>query len=403
MSLQDNVQTTLAYKAETTFGVAAGASGAQYLRRVSLNMNTNKDSFASQEARTDYQVSDMRHGGISSGGSLSGELSTESYDDFFEAALRGTWTAGVSASPSDFATGVTVATSGGNSTLTFAGAGSLLTKGFKIGDVIRTTGLTATANNGRNWRIIALTATVMTVAGVMTAQAQQAAGWTVAVAGGKLTMGTQKRSFTLEQALADASVYELFTGVRVGGFSIGVQPNGMTSVNWELMGKNGAVSGTEYFSSVAAETNTGILSGIDGALRLNGAERAVVTGLQVNFTNNLSMSPVIGSVTVPEIFYGRMVCTGTVSAYLDSTDLLDAFINEEEIDLVAQLEASGSEPQAFLAFNMQRVKLSSGTKTIGPDGGVIAQFPFQALLKTGGSGTAYDQSTLTIQRSNAVA
>jgi hypothetical protein len=110
---------------------------------------------------------------------------------------------------------------------------------------------------------------------------------------------------------------------------------------------------------------------------------------------------VIGSVVVPDIFYGSMVCTGSVSAYIENADLLNAFLNETEVDLVAQLQASGTAPQDFLAINMQRVKLSGATKTIGPDGGVIAQFPFQALLKTGGAGTAFDNSTLTIQRSNA--
>jgi hypothetical protein len=401
MGLQSNVQTTIAYKAETVFGTAPGATAAKYLRRVSSGLNTNKDTFASAEVRSDQQVADMRHGGRSARGNVEGELSTVTYDDFFEAALRGTWAAGVSATNADFATGMTIATSGSTSTLTFVGAGNLLTKGFKVGDVVRLSGATNPANNGRNLRIVALTSLVMTVAGVLVTTGQQASGWTVAVAGRKLTMGTTKRSFTLEQAMADAATYELFTGMRVGGFTLGVQPNGMTSVGWEFQGQNGVANATGYFTTPAAEGTTGVVSGIDGALRLNGVEQAIVTGLQVNFTNNLSASPVIGSVVVPDIFYGSMVCTGSVSAYIENADLLNAFLNETEVDLVAQLQASGTAPQDFLAFNMQRVKLSGATKTIGPDGGVIAQFPFQALLKTGGAGTAFDNSTLTIQRSNA--
>jgi hypothetical protein len=38
---------------------------------------------------------------------------------------------------------------------------------------------------------------------------------------------------------------------------------------------------------------------------------------------------------------------------------------------------------------------------VAASGGVVVTFPYQALLKTGGAGTAFDQSTLTIQRSNA--
>lgn len=402
MAIQANATATVAYKVETTFGTDPGDTGAKYLRRVSSSLNLAKDSFASNEVRSDLQIADMRHGGRSARGTIEAELSNQSYDDFFEAALGGTWASGVSAAPADFATGVTIATSGGVSTLTFAGTGSLITKGFKVGDVVRATGLTTAGNNNKNLRIVALTATVMTVFPAIAAATQQATGWAVAVAGKKLLMGTTKRSFTLEQSFGDVSVYERFNGMRVGGFTLGVQPNGMSTVSWEFLGQNGlAPYSSAYFTSPAAETTTGILSGIDGAVRVNGTEMGIVTGLQLNMTNNLSIQPVIGSPFAPDVFVGRKVLTGSLSAYLESTAMLAAFEAETEMDIVAVLQASGNAPQDFMSFNMQRVKFSSASKTIGPDGGVVVQFPFQALLKAGGAATTFDQSTLAIQRSNS--
>jgi hypothetical protein len=402
MAIQSNAEVTLAYKAESTFGVSPTNTGAQLLRRVSSNLNLAKDSFASNEVRSDMQISDMRHGGRSASGTIEGELSTLTYDEFFEAAMGGTWAAGVSAAPADFATGVTIATSGATSTLTFAGTGSLITKGFKVGDIVRATGLTNAANNNRNLRIVALTATVMTVFPAIAAATQQASGWAVAVAGRKLLMGNTKRSFTLEQSFPDATTYELFNGMRVGGFTVGVQPNGMSTVSWDFLGQNQlAPANAAYFSSPTAETTTGILSGIDGALRLNGAELGIITGLQMQMTNNLSVQPVIGSKIAPDVFRGRKVLTGSVSAFLDDRTMLQAFEAETEIDIVAVLQASGNAPQDFMSFSMQRVKFSAATKSVGPDGGVVVQFPFQALLKPGGSTTTFDQSTLVIQRSNA--
>jgi hypothetical protein len=44
------------------------------------------------------------------------------------------------------------------------------------------------------------------------------------------------------------------------------------------------------------------------------------------------------------------------------------------------------------------VKLQSPSKTIGADGGVVASFPFQALLA---SGDGIETGSLVIQRSNA--
>lgn len=406
MAVQANVQTTIAFKEETTFGTAPTATGAQFLRRVSSSLSPVKDAFASNEVRSDFQVNDVRHGIRSARGTIEGELSTATYDAWLEALMRGTWTAGVTATPTQFTTGVVIADTTVNgalcSTLTFSGgAGNLLTLGFKVGDIVRNTGYTTPANNGVNLRIVALTGLVMTVFPRLTAAASQATGWATTVAGRKLTMGTTKRSYTIEQSLADATLWERFTGVRVGGATINVQPNGMSTVGWELMGQNFTLgTSAAYFTTPTAETTTGVLSGIDGNLRLNGEEQAVITGLQMNISNNLTMPPVIGAVQVPEIFYGRMVVTGTISAFVEDADLINAFINESEVDLVAVLE-TGANPQDFLSFNMQRIKLTGAQKTIGPDGGVIAQFPFQALLRAGGTGTAFDQSTLVIQRSNA--
>lgn len=401
MAVQDNSSVTLAYKAETTFGVPPAATGAQILRRVSSNLGPVKDNFTSNEVRSDAQVMDMRHGMRSARGTVSGELSTQTYDDFLQAAMRGTWVSGVSVSPSDFATGVTITTSGTTSTLTFAGAGNLFSKGFRLGDVVRTSGMTNTANNSAqagNLRVVSITSTTLVVSPALTAAAQQATGWSVAVAGSKLINGTTKRSFTLEQSLPDAGLFERYSGIRVGGFTINAPPNGMTTVDFDLLGTNFDMGVASYFAGNLSETTTGIVSGIDGFLRLNGKDQGVVTALQMQLTNNLSMSPVIGSTFAPNIFYGRTVVTGSVSAYLEDETLVNAFVNESEVDLVAVLETSGQNPQSFLSFNMQRVKLSAATKTIAGDGGVIAQFPFQALLKT--TANAYDQTTLTIQRSN---
>jgi hypothetical protein len=404
MTQQANVSTAINYKVESAFGQAATNTGGQALRRISSSLNLNKDSFASNEVRADMQVSDLRHGMRSVRGSIEGELSTQSYDDFIEAALRGTWAAGATASPTEFATGVTTAASGGTGTFTFAGASSLITRGFKVGDIVRATGLSQAANNNRNFRIVALTATVMTVFPAPTAATQQASGWAFAVAGRKVMNGLVERSFTIEQSYPDVDVSELFIGNRIGGMSINAQPNGMVTTSFEVMGLNGSVltaANAPYFAAPNAQQNTGILSAVNGALRLNGAEQAVVTGLSINMTNSLNMQPVIGSVVAPNIFYGRQIVTGQVSAFLDDELMLNAFYNETEMDIVAVMNAAGAPPEDFIAFNMQRVKFSVGNKTIGAEGGVIVQFNYQALLRSGGSGTAFDQATMAVQRSNS--
>lgn len=404
MAIQSSVSVDIAYGVETTFGTPATATAGKALRRVSTSLTTQKDSFQSNEVRRDLQVSDLRHGMRSARGSIEGELSIQSYDDLLEAAFGGTWTAGVSVDPTDFATGVTITTAGEISLLTFAGAGSLLTAGFKVGDVVRCTGLTATANNNLNLRIVALDATTMTVFPAITAQAQQADDWAVTVAGKKLALGTTKRSFTFENIYTDIDVSELFTGCRINGVSISCPPNGMVTSTFDILGQNGSLreaAQSPFFTTIADAPNTEIVSGLNGALRLAGQELGIVTAFDLSLTNNMSVNGVVGKNVSPDVFAGRKVLTGNVSAYLQDASLISAFLDEEEVDIVAQLLTASGAPEDFLTLSMQRVKFSSNTKTIGAEGGVIAQFAYQALLANGGSGTNLDATSIVIQRSNS--
>ena len=399
---QPSVNVQIAYANEVTFGTPAAAGTSQLLRRVSSTLAVSKNAIASNEVRSDQQVFDVRHGTRSAGGSIDGELSTVTYDDFIQAVLRGTWAAGVTSNQTAL---TTVAADNTLSTITFTG-GDPLALGFKLGDVIRFTGMTQAANNAKNFRITAFGGTSNRTLTVTPAPTTSASSYTftVSVQGRKVANGTTQRSFTIEQRSPDISISERFVGVRVGAMNVSLQPGAMASVRFDMQGLDGTVlSGGSYpyFTSPTAETATGVMAGVSGSLRLAGVEQAIVTAADFSVNCNLRADPVIGSTVVPQIFYGRSVVTGSVSAFLKDQSLINAFLNETETDLVVQLNGAGADPQDFLTFNFQRIKLNGVSKTIGPDGGVIATFPFQALLRTGGAGTAYDQSTMIVQRSNA--
>ncbi len=403
MALQNAVNVSIAYAKESTFGTPAGAGSSQYIRRVSSSLSLAKEAFASNEVRTDQQVSDLRHGMRSVTGGIEGELSLQTYDDWLASLLRGTWAAGTSLTNSQL---TSVAASVSSGTFTFGG-GDPVALGLRLGDVFRfSTG--ATGNLNRNYRIVAFGGTSNRTVTVFPAPAADIAvavsTFAMAVQGRKLTIGTAKDSYTIEQTNPDLDNSERYVGVRLNSASISLPPNGMATVSWDMMGRDGTIlsaASSPYFSAPTAAPNTGIFAGISGGLRVAGAERAVVTALDFQVANNLSMQGVVGSPIAPEIFFGRMILTGNVSAYIEDTSLIDAFVAESEIDIVCQLDLPvvGSSPADFMVFNMQRVKFSGFSKTVGPDGGVIATFPFQALLPTAGSGR--DASTLVIQRSNA--
>jgi hypothetical protein len=399
MPLQENVSVTLTYGIQTDFAtIATGAGTSQRVRRTGASLNVNKQGFASNEVRSDLQVATFRHGGQSASGSISGELAVGAWDDFFAAIMRNTW-----GTISDYtqATGTNVSATG--SVFTF-GAGSLITAGFKVGDVVRFASLPAggAPNNNRNFRVTGMTATTMTVTPAPTAFTVQTT-FTLSRPGRKLTLGTTRTAFTLEQNYPELDMSEVFDGMRIGGCQLRLPPNGIASCDWSFQGRRGQVltaGSAPYFTAATAVGTTEGLTGIEGGVRVAGAEQAIVTGLDMAINVSLNSGPVIGSAFMPELFYGPITVTGSVSYFLDSEALVNVFMNETEADIVAMCIDTGS-PASFLCFNIQRAKFTAASKQIGGDGGVIVQSPFQALLRTGGAGTAFDQTTLAIQRSNA--
>ncbi len=91
MTIATGVAKKLVYKKQSALGTIASASGAQYLRRVTSNVDLKKATYQSAEIRSDYQRADFRHGIRTVDGTISGELSPGSYADFIGSAVRQAW------------------------------------------------------------------------------------------------------------------------------------------------------------------------------------------------------------------------------------------------------------------------------------------------------------------------
>src|SRR5262245_11969174 len=134
MTIATGVGKQLRYKAESSWGTAPGASGAQLLRRVTATPNLKKATYESQEIASHLQRQDFRHGVKSVDFPYQGELSAGTFEDFLAAAVRKAF-AGVSDIGS---LSLTIAGSGPTYTVTRA-AGSWLSGGIKVGQVGRIT------------------------------------------------------------------------------------------------------------------------------------------------------------------------------------------------------------------------------------------------------------------------
>lgn len=395
----------VSWKKETTFGSPAGASSAQVSRRTALNLNLTKTAIESQEKRTDFQRADVRHGSRMVDGSLDGELICGVWEEFWAALLRRDFT-GVTTVTFTSGDGVTI--SSGVVTRAAGSGQSFITDGIKVGQVVRFANLSATSNNSRNFLVTAVTATTLTLAvidnGVAIADIGSAdEACTMTIPGQRtlvpLTAHTSD-SFNIEDYMSDADVARLYLGCRIVGASLRMQPNGMVTISWRIMGVDQNIyetSAAPYFTSPTDAGVDTVLEAALGYVRLNGAQIAVVTGVNIDIDLGAANTPVVGSNISPDVFYGRAITVrGQLTAYITNNAYLTAFRDETEMELFLQFQEPGSEPRDFFAIFLPRVKLMSAGAD-DPDTVITQTLDFEALLKPATSG--YDSTTIVVQDS----
>lgn len=402
MATASGILKQVKYKVESAFGTIPAASGAQLLRRVTSSLELNKATYQSNEIRPDYQLADFRHGMRSVGGSVNGELSAKTYADFFAAALKKDFAAGVSAT----GLSITIGGSAGAWTLTRS-AGSWITDGFKAGDVVRlTAGTFNAANSNKNLLVYSVSATVLTClvlnASVLVAEGPIAAA-TCAVTNKKTfipTTGHVDRSFSIEHWFQDVPASEVFSGCKVSRVQVGLPATGMATVGFDFMGQNMTPAGTEYFTTPTAITTTGNMAAVNGALVIGGVVVANVTGLSLTVDCGQDGQSVVGANVVPALIAKRVLVTGQFTATFQNTTYRDAFVNETEIQLIAAFTADNTAASDFVAFNLPRVKISDANKDDG-EKTIVVTYAFQALFNTNSATNNADATTLALQDSQA--
>lgn len=391
------------YKAEVSFGTVPAAAGAQLLRRVTSGIEFSKDTYQSNEIRSDYQMADYRHGIRRVSGPISGELSPKTYADFFAAALKKDFAATAAITGAS----ITVGGVAGAWTITRA-TGSFLTDGVKQGDVIRLTAGTFNANNlNKNLLVYTVTATILTclvLNGTALTTEGPIASATVTVVGKKSftpTTGHTDKSFSIEEWYPDVPTSEVFSGCKVTKASIQLPATGIATVSFDFVGKDITTSTTEFFTSPTAITTTGALAAVNGVIRFASGTVVSLTGLNVDITCGQDGQPTVGSNTIAALIAQRVIASGQATGIFDTTTFRDAFVNETEVSLIAAFTTDNTAGADFIAINIPRAKLTQSTRDDG-EKTIVATYGFQALFNSaGGAGTATDQTTIVIQDSQA--
>lgn len=403
MTIASGIFKQLVAKKQSALGTKAVASGAQVYRRVTSTIDLAKETYESNEIRPSMQKSDFRHGVRSASGTINGELSVGTYQEFMSSVLRAAW-----AATSAYAAGIDV-TAAATSPHFVDASGGFLTANLKVGMVGRWTGFVgATANNDRNFLITALTATDMS--GVFldgTAVVADAAGDTVTFTplGKSVYIPTSAHTrdyWTLEHNFADITQSEQFTDCMLASMNVSLPASGMATVEFPVLGLNMDTSTAAYFTSPTAASSGDILAAVNGAVYVQGVAVALITSMDISINGNAaSVGGVVGSNVAPDITPGAIDVSGSMTVLLQDATMRDYFDDETEVSVVCAFTTNNTATADVMTFTMPVVKVGGAGKDDG-EKGIVMTMPFTAVENTaGGTGTAHNATTITILDSAA--
>ena len=387
---------TVDFKVESSFNTAPSTGSAERLRFLaSPGLNLERAAIESQEVRPDQLRTMGRYGSNRVPGTYNAEISAGSFDTLWQALMRGTWTAAVAITESAM-TSITTTTS-----TIVAAAGSWLTQGVRVGDIVRLTDHATSANNNINLIVTGVTATTITVAGTpLTLDATPDTAFTLTILK-KVTNPTTptKRTFYWDEYNVDLDLSVLYGGVKVIRAQITGQPDGMATVAFGLLGASASpqATGDSPFYSSPTEYTTEPLVWTDATILKDGTAITTLTGFDFTIDIPASTLPVLGTDTTPDVFDEDLMVSGNLSGLLADLSNLTAFAAETEFEFQVLLEEPTGTPKSCLSFFLPRIKLGGHNLPLGGNGARIESMPFIGGRKA--SATGYDAGTLTISSS----
>jgi hypothetical protein len=366
MSNADNV--TIRYAEESTFGTAPGGTYNE-LRYTGESLTADTESIASQEIRSDRQTVGVQRSNIGASGGFDVEVTHESQDAFWLAALQDS---AFSTPGADVTSTIAVAAAG--QTYTQASAFS----GFAVGDWILATNFTNAANNGIK-KVTAASSDSITVVGAV-ALVDEAGGGTENIEQAAVAVnGTSQTSFTFEKEYTDLSnVFELVTGCTIAGFSLQAEAGALVTASFSVLGQAGS-SDTSSDASGTTSANTNLaMNGIEsGSGLLEADASAGVMSMSLTVDNELRARNVIGTLGAESVGAGKFRCTGSLRAYFEDLTQKDKYL-AYTTSSIALIVTDGS--SNYLVLDVPSIKFTANRTVVqGESSDIVEEIEFTAF------------------------
>lgn len=389
-----------AQAARTEVPLTGGLGSFRTARFVSEQYSGTPETTESAQIRVDRQSSGQVVTGLSVNGGHSFELAKErAIEDFLESAMFNTWQTFVAVN-ANFEINMTTKK-------LIRVVGSFVNEGVVVGDFVVLSNFVSVANNV-TVMVTGVTALELTFAhptGMVNA-ASEAATYQKA---DKLTIGTSKKSLTIEKAFLDLTTKGLiYRGCLVSQMDLEVAYGSLISGSFETMG-NGyeaadqASEFASYNESFDPPADTGSLNGsVDMPILATnvtgvwGQDTFCLQNLSLSMNNNLTIQNCIGRAAPEDYSPGTAQVTAELSSYLKDGNwgMLARKLSQESFGLGFQVK----NPEGWYAFYIPALQVSFDD----PSSGGANQEVSMEMSGVAKVGPVANPSALTIFRAPSV-
>lgn len=307
---------------ESTYGVTPGSGSFNEVRMVSESFSGSPETTESATIRTDRMSSGQVLVGLNVGGELQLELAKDdAIDLLLKSAMHNTWNT-ASAVTVDLEIDATLKK-------IIRTTGSFVSEGLVVGDFLTLAGFTNAVNNTQVM-VKSVSALEVEFVGADTIVSETATGTSYDRAD-KLTIGQNKKSFSIEKAFLDLTTKALiYKGMAVNTFGISLAYGEIVNTTFGFVGNSQSIAdiSSEFITDGRTIVAPGTTNSMNGSIDMpflassdTGALLPVgfcIQSLELNLNNNLQPQNCIGEAAPIDYSSGTAQIEVSLTAYLSN-------------------------------------------------------------------------------------
>lgn len=397
MAFQQGQDVPVSYKLQAALGTeeASGSGATKWLYKEG-SPGFSPPDFALINSTTNYgdgMTTRGRNGTYNVPGQMNWEgLSGDGHDLLYEMMFRNTHEAAVTIT--DGTAAMSSATLSVSSNVITFSAGSVITAGISVQDmVIFASGLDA-ADNGKRLRVKAVTATTITVVEDITDVGGPVATYSFTRGKRLIQANATDRLITVDQYYENLDLSMVLSDVKGQSVNFALTENSTLDVNANFLGAHysyKATGASPHFTSPTEPTGQS-LAFLDACFTINGGGELNVTGFNLGIdvaTQTLAVANKTGR--SPDVFQGNGKPSGQWSMAFEDFTELNYAAGETQIDFAATfLDPNGTGYRHIAATNV--ITTGAQLSPLGQVGAMIQSFNLEIGRDT--QGGAFDKTGL---------